>query len=112
MEASSRASPSAAVTGQALSTAATISRKVERSTAPSAPDAGSFASMMSAPPDRAATASAAFLTLTSNLMQSSGRSCSADSPSIGGRNWFDNQVLDEIEHVSPMAAPVFGDGGG
>src|SRR5262249_35613912 len=59
-------------TGRAALTVESSSRSTSIVTAPSAPADGSFASRMSAPPANAATASAAFLALTSSRI---GGSC-------------------------------------
>src|SRR5205085_4891980 len=59
---------SAALTGRAPATAAEISRNRTRDTGPSAPAAGSLASMRSAPPASAAAASSALRTLTSSCI--------------------------------------------
>ena len=61
-------SPIAALTGSAAGTAARMSAITDGDGAPSEPSAGFLTSMMSAPAAAAARASAAFTTLTSNLI--------------------------------------------
>lgn len=61
-------SPSAALIGRRPPTLAIIAASVRGETGPSAPRAGSLASMISAPPSTAAFASAAFATLTKSCM--------------------------------------------
>ena len=98
----SPASPSAAVTSWSVRAAVRISQNTSGRTAPSAPIAGSLASMMSAPPSTAAIASAAVATLTRSCISVVVLQENSAGTKVGSNNCCDRSATDVRSQRLPV----------